>query len=33
MNGKNEIVLFTDNDVRLEVAITPERETVWLTQE
>ena len=33
MNEQNEIVLFTDNDVRLEVAITPERETVWLTQD
>lgn len=33
MNGQNEIVLFTDNDVQLEVAITPERETVWLTQD
>ncbi|MCH5258000.1 MAG: virulence protein RhuM/Fic/DOC family protein [Lachnospiraceae bacterium] len=33
MKGQNEIVLFTDNDVQLEVAITPERETVWLTQD
>ena len=33
MNEKNEIVLFTDNDVQLEVPITPERETVWLTQD
>lgn len=33
MSGQNEIVLFTDNDVQLEVAITPERETVWLTQD
>ena len=33
MNEQNKIVLFTDNDVRLEVAITPERETVWLTQD
>lgn len=33
MDVKKEIVLFTDNDVRLEVPITPERETVWLTQE
>lgn len=33
MDVENEIVLFTDNEVRLEVPITPERETVWLTQE
>lgn len=33
MNVKKEIVLFTDNDVQLEVPITPERETVWLTQD
>ncbi|WP_442855607.1 hypothetical protein [Clostridium sp. Marseille-P2415] len=30
---KNEIVLFTDGDLKLEVPITPETETVWLTQE
>lgn len=30
---KNEIVLFTDEDVKLEVPITPEQDTVWLTQE
>lgn len=30
---KNEIVLFTDGDLKLEVPITPEKETVWLTQE
>ncbi|MDO5601186.1 MAG: RhuM family protein [Oscillospiraceae bacterium] len=30
---KKEIVLFTDNDLKLEVPITPEQETVWLTQE
>lgn len=33
MNEKNEIVLFTDNDITLEVPITPEKETVWLTQD
>lgn len=33
MTMKNEIVLFTDNDIKLEVPITPEQETVWLTQE
>lgn len=32
MDAKKEIVLFTDNDVQLAVPITPERETVWLTQ-
>ncbi len=26
-------VHITDNDIKLEVPITPERETVWLTQE
>ena len=30
---KNEIVFFTDGDISLEVPITPEQETVWLTQE
>ena len=29
---KNEIVLFTDGDVNLEVELSPELETVWLTQ-
>ncbi len=29
---KNEIVLFTDGDVNIEVQINPEEETVWLTQ-
>ena len=29
---KNEIVLFTDGDVNIEVQINPEQETVWLTQ-
>ena len=33
MAEKSEIVLFTDNDLKLEVPITPEQETVWLTQE
>lgn len=31
--GKNEIVLFEYNNIRLEVPVTPEQETVWLTQE
>ena len=29
---KNEIVLFTDGDIKLEVELNPELETVWLTQ-
>ena len=29
---KNEIVLFTDGDINIEVQISPEQETVWLTQ-
>lgn len=29
---KNEIVIFTDGDVNIEVQINPEQETVWLTQ-
>ena len=33
MVNKNEIVLFIDNEIELEVPITPEQETVWLTQE
>lgn len=28
---KNEIVLFTDGDINIEVQINPELETVWLT--
>lgn len=30
---KNEIVLFTDDNIELEVTISPEQDTVWLTQE
>ena len=30
---KKEIVIFTDDKLKLEVPITPEQETVWLTQE
>lgn len=33
MDKKNEVVLFEDGQVKLEVPITPEKETVWLTQE
>ena len=33
MANKNEIVIFTDENLELEVPITPERDTVWLTQE
>ncbi|MCI5569981.1 MAG: hypothetical protein MR372_09055 [Lachnospiraceae bacterium] len=29
---KNEIILFTDGDINIEVQINPEQETVWLTQ-
>lgn len=29
---KNEIVLFSDGDVNIEVQVSPEQETVWLTQ-
>ena len=29
---KNEIVLFTDGDINIEVQISPELDTVWLTQ-
>ena len=29
---KNEIVLFTDGDINIEVQINPEQETVWFTQ-
>lgn len=29
---KNEIVLFIDGDINLEVELSPELETVWLTQ-
>ena len=29
---KNEIVLFEDGDINIEVQISPEQETVWLTQ-
>ena len=28
----NEIVLFNDGNVNIEVQINPEQETVWLTQ-
>ena len=33
MSEKNEVVLFMDDEIKLEVPITPEQETVWLTQE
>ena len=29
---KNEIILFIDGDINLEVELSPELETVWLTQ-
>lgn len=28
---KKEIVLFVDNDLKLEVPVTPDQDTVWLT--
>lgn len=31
MSEKNEVVLFMDDEIKLEVPITPEQETVWLT--
>lgn len=33
LKDNNEIVLFVDNEIKLEVPITPEQETVWLTQD
>lgn len=30
---KNEIILFTDGDINIEVQINPEQETVWLTRQ
>lgn len=33
MVNKNEIVIFSDKDIELEVPITPGQDTVWLTQE
>ena len=33
VKDKKEIVLFVDDELQLEVPITPEQETVWLTQE
>lgn len=29
---KNEIVIFTDGDLNIEVQVNPEQETVWLSQ-
>ncbi|MGF6991333.1 hypothetical protein M2150_002608 [Lachnospiraceae bacterium PM6-15] len=29
----NEIVLFSDGDIELEVSVSPESDTVWLTQD
>ena len=29
---KNEIILFTDGNINIEVQINPEQEIVWLTQ-
>ena len=30
---KNEIVLFKDENLELQVPVTPDQDTVWLTQE
>lgn len=30
---ENELVLFKDGEIEIDVQITPEKETVWLTQE
>jgi len=29
--SKNEIILFNDGDLKLEVPVTPDKDTVWLT--
>ena len=29
---KTEIILFTDGETEIEVQVSPEKETVWLTQ-
>jgi hypothetical protein len=29
---KNEIVVFSDNGLSIEVQVSPDQETVWLTQ-
>ena len=33
MKNENELVIFSSGDLELSVPITPDRETVWLTQE
>ncbi len=33
MKMNNQIVLFEDEDIKLQVPVSPEQETVWLTQE
>ncbi len=33
MKTNNQIVLFEDEDIKLQVPVSPEQETVWLTQE
>lgn len=30
--GKNEIVLFSDGEKNIEVQVSPDQDTVWLTQ-
>lgn len=33
MSTKNEILIFKDNELELEVKVSPEEDTVWLTQD
>lgn len=33
MEEHNDIIIFKDNDLKLEVKITPDKDTVWLTQD
>lgn len=33
MEEHNDIIIFKDNDLELEVKITPDKDTVWLTQD
>lgn len=33
MEEHNDIIIFKDNDLELEVKVTPDKDTVWLTQD
>jgi len=33
MTNKNEVVIFNDENLTIEVNISPDSDTVWLTQE